>query len=387
MHSDIQQQILSAYGISHESIIRSHGRGLINNTWKVTNNSGEYILQKINHHVFTEPEKIAHNIQLIAAYLEKNYPEYLFVAPVKTEKNEEILHIENAGFFRIFPFVKNSTTVDVASTARHAFQAANQFGLFTKVLSGFPAECLKITIPDFHNLHFRYRQFENAYQYGNPVRKQVAADSIDFIRSNYHIVTKFEEIRSNGKFKLRVTHHDTKISNILFDENGKGLCVIDLDTLMPGYFISDVGDMMRTYLCAVSEEEEDFAKIEIREEYFQAILQGYLKEMSAELSEDEISHFVYAGMFLMYMQAIRFLTDYLNNDIYYGASYEKQNYIRANNQITLLQRLLEKENELNDRVMKMIREIEEADRMYTKPVISNKSRSEAEGRSEKSDRT
>jgi Ser/Thr protein kinase RdoA (MazF antagonist) len=345
------EQILDAYGIDHRNSIRPYGSGLINNTWKVTDHSGEYILQKINQHVFTQPENIAYNIQLIAAYLEKNYPEYLFVGPVKTKRNEEILHSEKMGFFRLFPFVKNSTSMNVAATPDHAFQAAYQFGLFTKILSGFPAGCLKTTIPDFHNLKFRYSQFEDVCRDGDPKRKKIAAHSIDFIRAHDHILTEFEEIRFNSNFKLRVTHHDTKISNVLFDENGKGLCVIDLDTVMPGYFISDVGDMMRTYLPAVSEEEKNIDKIEVREEYFLAIVRGYLSEMSTELSEDEIGHFVYSGLFMTYMQAIRFLTDYLNNDAYYGATYGQQNHVRANNQITLLQKLLDKETWLNNKVM------------------------------------
>ena len=136
----------------------------------------------------------------------------------------------------------------------------------------------------------------------------------------------------------------------------KGLCVIDLDTVMPGYFISDVGDMMRTYLSSVSEEEKDLNKIEVREEFLKPIVEGYLQEMSNELSESEIQHFVYAGIFMLYMQAVRFLTDHLNNDKYYGAAYEDQNFVRANNQITLLQTLLEKGNILEKIVQEYLRQ-------------------------------
>jgi len=129
--------------------------------------------------------------------------------------------------------------------------------------------------------------------------------------------------------------------------------VIDLDTVMPGYFVSDVGDMMRTYLSPVSEEEKNFDKISIRENFFYAIARGYLEEMGKELSQAEIDHFVYAGLFMTYMQALRFLTDHLNNDKYYGASYPGHNYIRANNQATLLQRLLEKQAELTRMVARI----------------------------------
>ena len=131
----------------------------------------------------------------------------------------------------------------------------------------------------------------------------------------------------------------------MFDEEDNGLCVIDLDTVMPGYFISDLGDMMRTYLSPVSEEEKDLDKIEVRTEFFKAIIKGYLSEMSDELSELEKSSIIYAGKFMIYMQALRFLTDYLNNDIYYGSRYPDHNLVRAMNQAKLLEKYLEKEQQ------------------------------------------
>jgi hypothetical protein len=124
--------------------------------------------------------------------------------------------------------------------------------------------------------------------------------------------------------------------------------VIDLDTVMPGYFISDVGDMMRTYLSPVNEEEKDFSKIEIRENYFKSIWDGYMCQMKNELNEEEKRHFIYSGKFMIYMQALRFLTDHLNDDVYYGAKYEGQNFVRAGNQMVLLERLIEKENALRE---------------------------------------
>ena len=145
---------------------------------------------------------------------------------------------------------------------------------------------------------------------------------------------------------MRVTHHDTKISNVLFGADDKALCVIDLDTIMPGYFISDVGDMMRTYLPTVSEEETDFSKIEVRDDVYKAIVQGYSNEMGEALSDEETKAFFYAGVFMIYMQALRFLTDHLNNDVYYGARYPNHNFVRAGNQIVLLQKLLEKRSSL-----------------------------------------
>lgn len=322
------------------------GSGLINNTWLIKNETGDFILQRINHNVFKQPEAIADNIKNIAHYFAVHSPNYLFVTPEKTIKGDELVFIKEEGFYRLFPFIKNSHTIDVVNTTSQAYEAARQFGRFTKLLSGFNAASLHITLPDFHNLSLRYQQFESALQHGNAARIKETADTIKYLQQHHHIVDAYDAIRKNPDFKIRVTHHDTKISNVLFDDNNKGICVIDLDTVMPGYFISDVGDMMRTYLSPVSEEEKDFSKIEIRNDYFKAIADGYLAEMKDELTAAEKAHFVYAGKFLIYMQALRFLADYINNDIYYGSKYEGHNFIRAKNQVVLLQRLMEKENEL-----------------------------------------
>jgi hypothetical protein len=135
---------------------------------------------------------------------------------------------------------------------------------------------------------------------------------------------------------LRVIHHDTKIGNILFDQNKNGLCVIDLDTVMPGYFLSDTGDMLRTYLCSANEEETDLSKIRISEVNFYAVYGGYLSAMKPIFTEAEKSYFIYSGKYMIYMQALRFLADFLNGDIYYHATYPGQNLVRAQNQLTLL---------------------------------------------------
>jgi Ser/Thr protein kinase RdoA (MazF antagonist) len=341
------EEVLSAYGISITANSQSHGSGLIHNTWKIADGLNEYVLQRINHHVFKQPEYIAQNIEAIASWLKANNPDYFFVTPVNTVNGENMLHLDSYGYFRMFPFVKDSFTYDVAQNARQACEAARQFGLFTSVLRDFPAEDLKITLPGFHNLAYRYEQFEQAIENGNPSRIQSSTQEIDYLVSKNHIVSTYKQIVTTKEFKVRVTHHDTKISNVLFDKDGKGICVIDLDTLMPGYFISDVGDMLRTYLSPVSEEERDFKKIAIREDFFEGIACGYLREMSGELTAKEIEHFVYSGLFMIYMQALRFLTDYLNDDVYYGAAYPGHNHVRAKNQIVLLERVFEKEHELN----------------------------------------
>ena len=336
-------RVLEAYGLSEDRCsIRPFGTGLINHTWKISNGSDAYILQRINDAVFRQPRLIAENIDALAVYLRSHHPEYLFVTPLNAVDGKNLVNLEE-GYFRLVPFVEGSHTYDVVAATEQAYQAARQFGKFTRLLAGFPIDSLHLTLPDFHNLSLRHRQFEEALAKGNRSRITAASHLIDTISSYQDILFTFEDILRNKGFRLRVTHHDTKISNVLFDQADKGLCVIDLDTVMPGYFISDLGDMMRTYLSPVSEEEKDMDLIVIREEYFRAIVRGYLSEMKNELSAAEMDHIVYAGKFMIYMQALRFLTDHLNDDRYYGARYEGHNYVRAVNQVTLLQRLTEKE--------------------------------------------
>lgn len=343
----MSQSVLPAYGLNEESLkVESFGSGLINRTWKVTTTDKEYILQKLNHAVFEKPDNIAHNIRLIADYLQHHHPQYAFVAPLTSSKGDEMIYLKDEGFFRLFPFVSDSHSKDVVETPEEAFEAAVHFGRFTKLLSAFDSTQLQITIPRFHDLGLRYEQFLQALENGNKQRIEEVQMLIGILQSHSDIVTEYRNIQSNPQFKLRVTHHDTKISNVLFDSNGKGICIIDLDTVMPGYFISDVGDMMRTYLSPVSEEEKDFSKIEVRDEFYKAIVQGYYSEMNGELTDTEKQYFFYAGKFMIYMQALRFLTDYINDDVYYGAKYEGHNRVRANNQIVLLQKLIKKQEHL-----------------------------------------
>lgn len=342
----MKQSILPAYGLKDETLMETFGNGLINCTWKVTTPDKQYILQRVNHTVFEKPDTIEHNIRLIANYLEWYCPDYRFVAPLTSSNGDTMIYLKDEGFFRLFPFVAGSHSKDVVETPDQAYEAALQFGRFTKLLTGFDTCELKITIPGFHDIELRHDQFLEALEKGNKQRISESESLIKMLVSYSDIVTEYRNIKTNTSFKLRVTHHDTKISNILFDSNDKGLCVIDLDTVMPGYFISDVGDMMRTYLSPVSEEESDFSKILIRDYFYKAIVQGYYSEMKEELTETEKKYFFYAGKYMIYMQALRFLTDHINDDIYYGAKYHGHNFIRAKNQAVLLQRLLEKENVL-----------------------------------------
>ncbi|HXB31034.1 MAG TPA: aminoglycoside phosphotransferase family protein [Puia sp.] len=342
--------ILSLYGIDEsEYSVKPFGNGLINHTWKIISAGKEFLLQKINQKIFKRPVDIMENCSQLSDYFRTNNPDYLFVTPLINFKHRNYVVDEENNYFRLFPFVKNSYTCNSVSKPGQAYEAAKQFGKFTSLLSRFNASKLHITVPDFHNLTLRLDQFKVSIQTGNRNRIEETGEAIDFLLKQDALAGTFEKIKKNPSFTLRVVHHDAKINNVLFDiGNDVGLCVIDLDTVMPGYYISDVGDMLRTYLSPVSEEEPDFSRIVIREEYFREIAKGYLGEMQLSLSPEEKQYFIYAGKFAIYMQALRFLTDYLCDDIYYSTKYRNQNLIRANNQITLLQRYLEKENRLNE---------------------------------------
>jgi len=330
------KNILFHYGSQFENAtLELLSGGLINQTWKIEASGESFILQRINHHVFSDPQKIASNIRLLADHLKSTHSNYQLIAPIKTRAGAELIH-EAGNYFRLFPFVKNSKTIHVVETSAQAYEAAFQFGQFTQAFSKFNASQLQTAIPDFHNLKFRYQQFLDTLQNGNTQRIQACQIEIKEIERYHFLIDQYTSIIHNPAFKLRVTHHDTKISNVLFNGNDKGLCVIDLDTVMPGYFFSDVGDMMRTYLSPANEEESDFAKIEVRPDYYRSIVLGYSDAMKDELSHEERNSFFFAGQFLIYMQALRFLTDYFSDDRYYGARYEMHNLVRAQNQLHLL---------------------------------------------------
>lgn len=348
-------QVLSAYGFdTNDCQVILHGSGLINRTWLIRSQRGNFILQRINSDVFLEPAGIAENIERVSTYLADHYPNTLFPRPVPSIDGKPLVRLSPGQYFRLYTFIENSVTIDVVDNPSQAYEAARKFGEFTRLLSGFPADSLHQTLPGFHDLSRRYEDFRLALEKGNRERIHNADHLIAYLESQNHIVKQYRTICDDPGFRRRVTHHDTKISNVLFDQKGHGLCVIDLDTVMPGYFISDVGDMFRTYLSPVTEEESQVSRIMVREPFFEAIVRGYLNEMNEVLTPIEKETFTYAGEFMLYMQALRFLTDYLNDDVYYGSRYEGHNYIRARNQITLLQRYQEKSPQLKAIVSKVL---------------------------------
>jgi Ser/Thr protein kinase RdoA (MazF antagonist) len=341
--------LLACFGLDAANCtIRPTGSGLINHTYLVLENTSgkKYILQKVNTNVFAHPEQIAENTIAIADYLKKEAPGYLFIAPLPATDGKYIVKNTDDGSYRLFPFAEGSVTYNTATSPELARKAAAAFGKFTHLLKDYPATTLHTTLPDFHNLTLRYQQFERALAQGNQERIKQTTTIANQLKDLAGIELTYRQICANPHFIQRVTHHDTKISNVLFDTQGNTLCIIDLDTVMPGYFISDVGDMMRNYLSPANEEETNFSAIHIRMDYFEALASGYLQQMGNALTAIEKTHFVYSGKFLTYMQALRFYSDYLNDDIYYPVSHAEHNLVRTQNQLVLLEKMMAREKEM-----------------------------------------
>jgi len=329
--------VLQKFGLRPSDYqIKSFGSGLINQTLKLSGKTDEYILQQINVDVFKSPYSIANNLVALQAYLKKTHPDYFFASMLPSTSGEFLIKSGPGKYYRLFSFVKGSKSVEFVSDEHEAFEAARQFGKFTGLLKDFDISQLEYTLINFHNLKLRFEHFKAACKNALTQRIDRADNEIKDVYKHLDILQTYNQFTANNNIPLRVIHHDTKISNVLFDEQQKGLCVIDLDTVMPGYFFSDVGDMMRTYLSPANEEEADLSKIYIRENVFRAICGGYLSEMRNILTEEEKRYFVFSGELMIYMQAIRFLTDYLSNDIYYAPKYPEHNLNRAKNQFKLL---------------------------------------------------
>lgn len=332
------QEILSRY-FQDDPILDAQifGNGLIHKTYILKKkDQPKYILQQVNTTVFKWPDTIENNLLALQSFLLKSDVAIFLPLPEKNLAGKLHTTISNE-VYRLTNYVEASHAIDSCIHPEQAYEAAFQFGQFTSAFETMNIEKLQATIPDFHNLSFRWYQFEQAISTGNKQRIQHAKKEISFLFDNHSIVKQFEQINRSINFKKRVTHHDTKISNILFNSNEKGVCVIDLDTVMGGLLISDLGDMFRTYLSPGNEEETDMEKVFVRNSFYKAIVEGYLEKMADLLTKEEKEAIPFAGEFLIYMQALRFLTDFLNDDIYYGISYELNNYNRTINQLHLLQ--------------------------------------------------
>ncbi len=316
--------------------------GLINSSYHVVFKTGKekknVVVQQLNTQIFEYPEKIANNINLVNAHLSKSDYHLALLCPYQTLKGENY-HIEAGNYWRIFHFIDNSYTLEKCENTTQAFGAGQGFGQFLAALSSFQQQDFETILPDFHNAAHRWRQFLAAMKYAKANRFATAQQEIIFAVEHAYLIDFYKKIIE--KIPVRVTHNDTKISNLLFDKNThKPLAVIDLDTLQYGTILSEFGDMVRSYCNNVDEDEQDFDKISFKFDIFDALKKGFLSELESTLQAIEIENLDFGAKLTIFVQGLRFLTDFLNNDVYYKIKYSNHNLVRAKNQFALLKSFL-----------------------------------------------
>jgi Ser/Thr protein kinase RdoA (MazF antagonist) len=313
--------------------------GHINFTYKLTGKRS-FILQRINKNIFKHPEVIANNIRLASDHLKKKHPHYLFLASILSQNREEMVYDKEGFPWRLFPYIGETITINNVVTEEEAHNAAWGFGQLAAGLWDCEVDQFRESIPQFHDLMLRFKQFQTALENSKEERKREAKFAIDQAIAQSYLVKQYQDLINSRSLTLHVLHNDTKINNILFDQTTRqAVCVIDLDTLMPGYFIYDLGDMIRTFVSPVSEEEEDLDKVIFRKNIYQSLIDGYFSAMENCLSEKQKLLAPFSGYMMTYIMALRFLADYLNGDVYYQIHYPGQNLVRAKNQLHLLSTL------------------------------------------------
>lgn len=316
--------------------------GLINQSFRFQNQEGKDLLvQKINTEVFLEPAAVQANYLAIWQYIRQLGQPVVLPEPVWTVSGEPLFRDSAGAYWRAFQFIAQGVMHPVASSAQEAFATAQTFGRFTAAMHAFDVSRLHVVIPRFHHLGYRYAQFQNSLEKGDKARIRDNATLIQAMvdRSPYcHFYTYMLE--HPALFPLRAMHHDAKIANVLFQEDtGEVICAVDFDTVMPGLYFSDLGDMIRSMACNVDENEPDSNRILLQPKVYDAIVSGYCAVMDPFLTATEKKHIHHAGLLMIYMQALRFLTDHLEKDHYYRITYPMQNRDRAMNQWVLLQQL------------------------------------------------
>ena len=332
--------------------------GHINTTYLVLTQdlaAPDYILQKINSAVFKNIPGLIQNKILVTDFLRTKAKEKENIVRLIPTKSGEYYYIDsNNDYWNLMIFIPDSGVYLVAKSTKIASEAGRLFGEFFYLLNDFEADKLSETIPRFHDIDYRLTQFEDSIKQANEERLALAKDSIEFVNKNKGEVLLLQELKNKGKLPLRATHNDTKISNALFNTKGKGLAVIDLDTLMPGLVHYDFGDSVRTICSSAEEDEADLENVYFLPENFKAFAGGFLNACKSILSEDEAAHLVLGAKYMVFIMGLRFLTDYLNQDIYFKTNFSEHNLIRAKNQFTLLESLILHESEMQEIIQEEI---------------------------------
>ncbi len=338
------------------------GNGLINDTLKIETSEPDcpdYVLQRINNKIFTDVDKLQHNIEATTAHIRKKLSDagvtdidrkVLTFVPAS---NGKTYYFDGECYWRISVFIPRSVTYDVVDP-HYSYLAGKGFGQFQSMLADIE-ETLDETIPDFHNMEFRLKQFNDAITENKAGRLSDVKDLVDALLARSEKMCAAEQLHRDGRLPKRICHCDTKVNNMLFDaDDNSFLCVIDLDTVMPSYIFSDYGDFLRTAANTAPEDEPDISKIHFRPEIFKAFTQGYLESAKSFLTDIEIENLPYAVALFPYMQCVRFLTDYLNGDTYYKILYPEHNKVRSYAQYELFSQVEAAQEELSEVIKNLV---------------------------------
>ncbi len=324
----------------------SYGSGHINDSYRVTMNQGgrdvHYLVQRINDHVFTNPGHVMENIEAATRHIRSKLTErgvsdvsrrVLTLIPSVDGRTSLV---DSAGStWRTYLFIEGCLGHDVVQSEGEAFQAARAFGQFQRDLSDFDGE-LRETIPHFHDTPHRFEHFRAILAKDEHGRAAAAQEEIEFALDNEAIAHHLLDLHRSGAIPLRVTHNDTKLNNVLLDNNtGEGVCIIDLDTVMPGLALYDFGDLVRTSTSPAAEDERDLSLVFMQMPMFEALVRGYLEAASGFLVEAEIDNLPFAGKLISFEVGLRFLTDFLDGDRYFKVHRDGHNLDRCRTQFEL----------------------------------------------------
>ncbi len=338
---------------------RPYGSGHINETYVAAfSQSGtrlRYIFQRINHRIFQNPAAVMENIlrvtdeaqrQLRAARIPDPSRRSLQVIPSRT--GEPFVQDPEGGFWRCYPFIEGAKTYDVIQTERQAYQAARAFGEFQRLVANLPGGRLHETIANFHHTRSRFDRLRAAAEADAHGRLKEVQDEWNFFREREALSDVLLDLQAAGAIPERITHNDTKLNNVMIDNATEtAICVIDLDTVMPGLALYDFGDLVRTATSPAAEDEKDVSKVRMQMPMFEALVSGYLSSARGFLNETEIRHLAFSGKLITFEIGIRFLTDYLEGDTYFKIKRPEHNLDRARTQIALVRSIEEQEEEMN----------------------------------------
>lgn len=337
-----------------------YGSGHINDTFVVEATDKRYIFQRINHNIFKNPPAMMENIIRVTDHIRgKLQAQDSALADrqlrvINTNDNANCYKDENGNYWRVYNLIENTYTCDVIENDAQAFEAARMFGWFQKMLIDLPGPQLHETIPDFHNTPKRFRDFKQILEADPCNRAKDVKAEIDFSFEYAWISDVLPDLVDKGQIPIRIIHNDTKINNVMMDnETNEGICVIDLDTVMPGLSLYDFGDMIRTAISPAEEDEQDLSKVVMLMPRFEKLVEGFVQENGDFLNDAEKQHLVFGGKLIIFEQFIRFFSDHLAGDVYYKIHRENHNLDRSRTQMKLLQSIIAREEQMNNVVEKV----------------------------------